>query len=231
MTLPYQPLRTNVQRRNILSPKAAAKRLSLAALLLFAFLILGSVTGMSAAAGRIADKVILYVHVARLYAKEPDQTIAMPIEDVSKKQIANTWHAPRGTDRLHEGQDIFAPRGTAVLSATEGYIVNIGENNLGGQTVSVVGAGGRTYYYAHLDSYAPHIAEGDYVTKQTLLGYVGTTGNAGGTPPHLHFGIYAPGGALDPLPLLSDRPPPPKQASDVKAKSSKRKAGASKITR
>jgi len=198
------------------------KRLSLTALLLFAFLLLGSLTGISAAAGRIADKFVLYVHIARLYTKEPDQTIAMPLEDVSKKQIADTWHAPRGSDRLHEGQDIFAPRGTPVLSATEGYIVNIGENNLGGQTVSVIGAGGRTYYYAHLDSYAPQIAEGDYVTTKTLLGYVGTTGNAGGTPPHLHFGVYASGGAMNPLPLLSDRPLPARKVSAAKAKTKKR---------
>jgi murein DD-endopeptidase MepM/ murein hydrolase activator NlpD len=214
MTFDYQLLRMAAQRLNIVShPKTAVKKLSLAALLLVVFLILGSVTGISAAAGKIADKFILYVHVARLYTKEPDQTIAMPIQDVSKKQIADTWHAPRGNDRLHEGQDIFAPQGTPVLSATEGYIVNIGENNLGGQTVSVVGAGGRTYYYAHLDSYAPHIAEGDYVTKQTVLGYVGTTGNASGTPPHLHFGVYAPGGAMNPLPLLSDRNPSAKKPS------------------
>jgi peptidoglycan LD-endopeptidase LytH len=224
MTLPYQPLRTNAHRRRIVwQPKTAVKRLSLVALLLVAFLILGSVAGISAAAGKIADKFILYVHVAQLYTKDPDPTIAMPVKDVLKTQIANTWHAPRGTDRLHEGQDIFAPRGTPVLSATEGYIMNIGENNLGGQTVSVIGAGGRTYYYAHLDSYAPHIAEGDYITRQTVLGYVGTTGNAGGTPPHLHFGVYAPGGAMNPLPLLSDRPPPAKKVPEGKAKNAKKK--------
>lgn len=213
----------NAQRRSLLShPNIAVKKLSLVLLAAFAFLILGSVTGISAAAGKIADKFILYVHVAQLYTKEPDAKIAMPVEDVSKTQIANTWHAPRGNDRLHEGQDIFAARGTPVLSATEGYIVSIGENNLGGQTVSVIGAGGRTYYYAHLDSYAPHIAEGDYVTRQTLLGYVGTTGNAAGTPPHLHFGVYAPGGAINPLPLLSDRPAPVKKANESKPKNSKK---------
>ena len=71
----------------------------------------------------------------------------------------------------------------------------------------MIGAGGRVYYYAHLEAYAPHLAEGDYVTTQTLLGYVGTTGNAAGTPPHLHFGVYeSTRGAMNPLPLLSDRP-------------------------
>ncbi len=136
------------------------------------------------------------------------------------KQIADTWHALRGTDRVHEGQDIFAPKGTPVYSATEGYVYNIGENNLGGQTVSVIGAGGRVYYYAHLDSYAPGLAQGDYVTTQTMLGYVGTTGNAQPTPPHLHFGIYTASGAINPLPLLTDRTLP----TNAKAKGTKGKA-------
>ena len=186
------------------------KKLPLVILVLFAFLILGSVTGVTAAAekvaGKFATRIVLLVHVAQLYSQDPDKKLAMPVKDVSTKQVANTWHAPRDGDRLHEGQDIFAPQGTPVLSATEGYVVNIGENNLGGQTVSVIGAGGRVYYYAHLDAYALRLAEGDYVTTQTVLGYVGTTGNAAGTPPHLHFGVYQSGGAMNPLPLLSDRP-------------------------
>jgi murein DD-endopeptidase MepM/ murein hydrolase activator NlpD len=201
------------QRGSILSHrKVAMKKLTLAVILLFAFLILGSVTGVSAAAervvGKFAGKFVLLVHVAQLYAKDPDKKLAMPVQDVEKKTIANTWHAPRDGSRLHEGQDIFAPRGTPIFSATEGYVARIGDNSLGGQTISVVGAGGRTYYYAHLEAYAPHLAEGDFVTTQTLLGYVGTTGNAAGTPPHLHFGVYAPGGAMNPLPLLNDRAKP-----------------------
>jgi peptidoglycan LD-endopeptidase LytH len=158
---------------------------------------------------RIANKLVLYVRVARLYTQDPPSKILMPLS-VPKKQIANTWHAPRGSNRQHEGQDIFAPRGTPTYSATRGYIYNIGQNGLGGQTVSVVGAGGRVYYYAHFDSYAPGISEGDYVTPQTVLGYVGTTGNAQGTPPHLHFGVYTSTGAINPLPLLTDRPQPKK---------------------
>jgi murein DD-endopeptidase MepM/ murein hydrolase activator NlpD len=155
----------------------------------------------------VANRLLLYVRIARLYTEEPDRRIAMPLSEVSKKQIANTWQAPRGVDRLHEGQDIFAPRGTPIYSATSGYVYNIGKDNLGGHTISVIGAGGRVYYYAHLDSYAPSIAEGDRVTTRTILGYVGTSGNAAGTPPHLHFGVYASSGAINPLPLLTDRTP------------------------
>ena len=179
------------------------KRSIIALALSFAFLFLCGVTG---AAGRMADKMILYVHVARLYARNPDTNLSMPLKDVKKSQIANTWSAPRGDGRSHEGQDIFAPKGTPILSATTGYVVKIGEDNLGGHTVSVIGDGGRKYYYAHLDSYATNLEVGDYVTRKTVLGYVGTTGNADGTPPHLHFGIYTTTGAINPLPLLVDRP-------------------------
>jgi len=156
----------------------------------------------------LVNKLVFYEHIARLYMLRPDSKLDMPVKDVLKKQIANTWHAPRGSDRVHEGQDIFAPKGTPIFSATTGYVYKIGENNLGGQTVSVIGAGGRVYYYAHLDSYAPGLAEGDPVNTKTLLGYVGTTGNAQGTPPHLHFGIYTSNGAVNPLPLLVDRNAP-----------------------
>ena len=201
------------------------KRLSIILLLVISFLIVGSVTGLTPAletiAGAIANKLVLYVNVARLYTKPPDETLSMPVQDVTKRQVTNTWHAPRGTDRRHEGQDIFAPRGTPILSATDGYIIRIGENSLGGQTVSVMGAGGRVYYYAHLDSYAPRIEEGDYVTTKTVLGYVGTTGNASGTPPHLHFGVYSSSGAINPLPLLNDRP----QEKATKRKSATDKSG------
>jgi murein DD-endopeptidase MepM/ murein hydrolase activator NlpD len=168
-------------------------------------LLLLTVTGVT---GFIANKLRFYVQVARLYSQEPDRRLAMPLADVSKRQVADTWGAPRGTGRRHEGQDIFAPKGTPVLSATSGFVYNIGENDLGGQTVSVIGAGGRVYYYAHLDKYAPGLEEGDRVTTRTVLGYVGTTGNAQGTPPHLHFGIYTGSGAINPLPLLTDRTTP-----------------------
>ena len=154
------------------------------------------------------DTLVFYGRVAMLYTQNPDTKLAMPLENVSKRAIADTWAAARGTDRRHEGQDIFATRGTPILSATRGIIYKIGENSLGGQTVSVIGSGGRIYYYAHLDSYAHGIEVGDPVTTHTVLGYVGTTGNAQGTPPHLHFGVYTLTGAINPLPLLSDRSAP-----------------------
>jgi peptidoglycan LD-endopeptidase LytH len=152
-----------------------------------------------------ASRAALPFHVARLYAREPDAVLSMPVAGVRVRQLNDTWHAPRSGGRLHEGQDIFARRGTPVRSATEGYVLRVGENYLGGKTVFVIGAGGRAYYYAHLDSYAAGLAAGSYVTPETVLGYVGTTGNAAGTPPHLHFGVYTSEGAINPLPFLKDR--------------------------
>ena len=167
----------------------------------------------------VSDRLLLYARIVKLYTQEPDARIAMPVQDVTRKEIADTWQAPRGTNRRHEGQDIFAPRGTPIISATSGYIYNIGENSLGGQTVSVISKGGRVYYYAHLDSYAQGIEVGDRVTTRTVLGYVGTTGNAQGTPPHLHFGVYTPTGAINPLPLLTDRVAPTVTKKETKRQS------------
>ena len=172
---------------------------------LFAVLAVGLflfvVTGAS-------DRLVFYARILKLYTQAPDSRLAMPLEDIRKKEITDTWDAPRGDGRKHEGQDIFAPRGTPILSATSGYIYNIGEDNLGGHTVSVISKGGRVYYYAHLDSYARGIKIGDRISTRTVLGYVGTTGNAQGTPPHLHFGVYTSTGAINPLPMLTDRIPP-----------------------
>ncbi len=137
-----------------------------------------------------------------LLAKSPETKIEMPIRKLAKKQIADTFGAPRGNDREHQGQDIFAKRGTPVYSATDGYVWRVGENNLGGNIVMILGAGGRMYYYAHLEKHAENLKVGDEVSTETVIGYVGTTGNAQGTPPHLHFGIYTANGAVNPLELL-----------------------------
>jgi len=150
-----------------------------------------------------AEKLIAPVRYAALLAKEPEAKINLPIRKIKAGQITDTFGAPRGSDRTHQGQDIFAPRNTPVYSATDGYVWKIGENALGGNTVWIIGAGGRVYYYAHLEKYAPDLKVGDAVTTEAVLGFVGTSGNAKGTPPHLHFGVYTSNGAINPLALLS----------------------------
>ena len=148
-----------------------------------------------------ADEISMYIRYRSLINKPPDAKISIPIRGIRVQQIADTWGAARGADRKHEGQDIFAPRNTPIYSATEGYILDVGENALGGRTVSVIGAGGRIFYYAHLQAYGD-LREGDAVTTSSIVGYVGTSGNAAGTPPHLHFAVYTNSGAINPLTLF-----------------------------
>ena len=142
---------------------------------------------------------------------ERDAELLMPVEGVRLSQVSDTWGAARSEGRTHEGTDIFAPEGTQVYSATPGYVYRIGTNPYGGNVVTVVGGAGVRYYYAHLSAFNENLQEGQYVTPETVLGYVGDTGNARATPPHLHFGVY-PGPyetcaweAENPYKLLSDR--------------------------
>ncbi|WP_249027651.1 M23 family metallopeptidase [Xanthomonas cucurbitae] len=139
----------------------------------------------------------------------PPVSLRVPVQDVRARQIADTFGAPRGRDRTHAGVDIFAPRGTAVLAATRGVVSAIRDRGLGGKQVWVLGPAMERHYYAHLDDWAAGLAVGQVVEPGTPLGTVGTTGNARGTPPHLHYGVYGRNGAYDPLPLLRRNAPAP----------------------
>lgn len=144
-------------------------------------------------------------HMARLSAMPDPAFLIMPVEGVSAAALRNSWHAPRDAGaRRHEGLDIFAPRGRPVRATTEGIVLNVGTNRLGGNVVWVLGPGGQRHYYAHLDRFGD-VRRGQRVFAGNVLGYVGTTGNARGTPPHLHYGIYTSRGAINPYPLLTAR--------------------------
>ena len=144
------------------------------------------------------------MYVAELLAEEPPPTLPVPVQGVSMRAVRDTFGAPRPGDRTHQGVDIFAPRGTPVVSTTRGIVARIGENSLGGTVVWVLGPGGDRHYYAHLNSVAD-INTGQRVAPGHILGTVGTSGNAGGTPPHLHYGIYRRvEGAINPFPLLTN---------------------------
>lgn len=152
------------------------------------------------------QQITLPIKIAKLSLLEADKQLLMPVYGHRIFEIADSWHAPRSEGRVHEGQDIFASRGTPVFSATNGYVIRMTSGSLvGGNTVYVVGAGRVRYYYAHLDRLAEGLNEGDKVTTDTVIGFVGNTGNAETTPPHLHFGVYVSREAVDPLPLLVDR--------------------------
>ena len=116
-------------------------------------------------------------------------------------RFVDTWGGARSQGRTHEGVDIFAKRGTPIRATTRGIVLNVGPNTLGGRTVMILGPGGQRHYYAHLERY-PDLKRGDWVQAGDVVGYVGDSGNAKGTPPHLHYGIYTGGGAINPYPLL-----------------------------
>jgi len=123
--------------------------------------------------------------------------------------VADTFGAARAGVSWHHGDDLFAPRGTAVLAVARGVVFSVGWQRLGGRRLWLIDRDGNEYYYAHLERYAPAAGDGREVAAGTLLGYVGTTGDAEGTPPHLHFEIHpAPllhagyDGAVDPTTYL-----------------------------
>lgn len=130
-------------------------------------------------------------------------SLAFPVEGGTNRSIQSFFGADRDAGRRqHHGIDIFAPRGTPVLAATDGFVRSIRPNNLGGNVVWLTDTKrGQSLYYAHLDRH--HVGPGQEVHQGDTLGFVGNTGNARGTKPHLHFGIYRRGdGPIDPLPFV-----------------------------
>ena len=153
----------------------------------------------------IKDMLLLPYYMQELAREEPDSVLVMPVFGVRVSEVTDTWGGVRSGGRQHEGVDIFAQPGAPVYSATQGYVLRITERGLGGKFVFILGKGGRRYYYAHLYAHSPYLKAGSKVSTTTILGFVGNTGNASGTSPHLHFGMYTNQGAQNPYQLLNDR--------------------------
>jgi murein DD-endopeptidase MepM/ murein hydrolase activator NlpD len=121
----------------------------------------------------------------------PSPTV-FPVQ--GKASFSNDWGGSRsraatgGTGR-HQGTDIFAPMGTPVVAVASGIITKLGPSRIGGNRVWINGQ----FYYAHLKGFAKGLKVGARVSAGQVIGYVGNTGDAKGTPPHLHFG-YDPRG-------------------------------------
>lgn len=111
--------------------------------------------------------------------------------------------AGRNGGRTHEGFDVLAPCGRALLAARAGKVVRRGfHSRLYGNLVEIRGLGERrSYFYAHLMRPA-EVRRGQRVRTGQRVGRIGVTGNAGGTPCHLHFEIHRNGRPLDPWPFL-----------------------------
>nr|WP_202908992.1 M23 family metallopeptidase [Lysobacter segetis] len=116
--------------------------------------------------------------------------LILPVAGITSAQLVDTYTQSRSAGRLHEAIDIMAPAGTPVLAAVDGPVAKLFTSKLGGLTVYQFDPEGRrVYYYAHLQGYAPGLAEGQALRQGQVLGYVGSTGDASPTAPHLHFSV------------------------------------------
>lgn len=109
--------------------------------------------------------------------------------------FSNDFGAPRAGTGWHHGIDIFAATGTPVLAVADGELYSVGVNTLGGNRLWLRDGSGNTYYYAHLSAYAANVADGLRVKAGDIIAFVGNTGQAVTTPPHLHFEIHPGDGA------------------------------------
>lgn len=113
----------------------------------------------------------------------------MPVQGASyndwNKQ--SFWYYPWGRSGVHRGIDIFAKKGTPVLASTAGFILYSGENSMGGNVILMLGAKWRLHYFAHMEK--TNLQKIGFVDAGQKIGLVGTSGNAAGKSPHLHYSI------------------------------------------
>ena len=139
--------------------------------------------------------------------------LAIPVAGIKAGQLSDTYTQARaGGARLHDAIDIMAPEGTPVAAAAPGTVEKLFQSDAGGTTIYIRSPDQRwIYYYAHLQGYAPGLAEGQRVPRGQLIGRVGSTGNANSAGPHLHFAVHRmqagekwhQGSAVNPYPLLA----------------------------
>jgi murein DD-endopeptidase MepM/ murein hydrolase activator NlpD len=138
--------------------------------------------------------------------------IAMPLDGVDPTSLHSNFAERRGGGtRQHEALDMMAPRRTPVKSAADGRVLKLFTSVAGGLMVYAADSSERfVLMYAHLDGYAPAMRDGAPLTRGEVIGYVGSTGNALASAPHLHFAIsrsadvkrWSKGKPIDPLPVL-----------------------------
>jgi peptidoglycan LD-endopeptidase LytH len=140
-----------------------------------------------------------------------DRNLLIPVEGVKREQLVRTFTQQRSGGRTHEAIDILAPMNTPVMAAEAGTVARLFFSKAGGITIYQFDPSERfCYYYAHLSRYADGLREGQHVNKGQVIGFVGVSGNAPKTTPHLHFAIFRltdakrwwEGSPLDPFDVL-----------------------------
>jgi murein DD-endopeptidase MepM/ murein hydrolase activator NlpD len=153
-----------------------------------ALLVLVAASGACAGGGRSATPSPRQSDAEYLRALR----LMVPVAGTRPERLENTFDMRRGNggERVHQAIDILAPKGTPVLAAVDGEILRVTNNTLGGKTIYATDPARRfVFYYAHLDRYAERTKVGARVRQGTVIGYVGTTGNAPDHLPHLHFQV------------------------------------------
>ena len=117
------------------------------------------------------------------------ERLVIPVKGATKSDwnAKSFWFSPWGKSGVHKGIDIFAKEGIPVIAASSGLVVQAGFTPGGGNVVSVLGPKWRIHYYAHLKTIK--VDNSQFVKQGEIIGAVGSTGNAVGKAPHLHYEI------------------------------------------
>ena len=167
-------------------------------------------------ATRLADAIWTYNHsksyvarvlsrarLYRLHGLPADLTRPITCPVAGDVSFTDTYGAPRSRGRSHEGVDMLASEGTPLVAVTDGttFLVENVDDDIGGISLWIRAASGDTYYYAH--NSANIVMDGSIVRAGQIVGFVGRTGNARSTSPHLHFEAHPGGGGpINPTPLV-----------------------------
>ena len=153
-----------------------------------------------AAIADAADAIKAYESGSQIYVRG----FVFPI--AGDAEFIDSWGFPRmmgtSSQHWHQGSDVFAKYGTPLVAAESGVLFKVGQASLGGTKLWIRGDSGTEYYYAHLSAIADGVVNGKRVNVGDVVGYVGDSGNARGTPPHLHFEVHTGGSPINPYPLL-----------------------------
>lgn len=134
-------------------------------------------------------KVLLFLLIILIIGFILPQNLSIPVQNASSNDYnpESFWYYPWGKSVTHKGVDIFAERGRPVTAATGGLVLFAGEVGLGGKALIVLGPKWRVHYYAHLQSI--ETSSFSWVSRKENIATVGTSGNAFGKQPHLHYVI------------------------------------------